>query len=82
MDMDLELFPGREEYYSPTVTALKAPEKIGWEELHRRLPESGMVVGSSLEKLAGKVFRIGHIGTQADPQLVDEAMDVLEKSIN
>ena len=82
LEMGLELFPRREEYSSPTVTALKVPEKIGWEELDRRLRESGMVVGSSLEKLAGQVFRIGHMGTQASPQLIDEAMDVLEKSIN
>jgi aspartate aminotransferase-like enzyme len=80
-EMGLQLFPRREEYCSPTVTALKVPESIGWEELDHRLRESGMAVGSSLEKLAGQVFRIGHMGTQADPQLIDQAMDVLEKCI-
>ncbi len=75
--MGLKLFPRRESYCSPTVTALKVPENVGWDELNRRLREHGMVVGGSLEKLAGQVFRIGHMGSQADPQLIEEAMDIL-----
>jgi aspartate aminotransferase-like enzyme len=82
LDMGVELFPRREEYCSPTVTALKVPSKIGWKELDRRLRESGMVAGGSLEKLAGQVFRIGHMGTQANAQLVEEAMDILQASLS
>jgi aspartate aminotransferase-like enzyme len=80
-DMGLELFPRQEAFSSPTVTALKVPERLGWAELDRRLREAGMVVGGSLEKLAGKVFRLGHMGVQADPRLVEEAMDILEEKI-
>lgn len=80
-EMGLELFPRREEYCSPTVTAIKVPERIGWAELDRRLRSAGMVVGGSLEKLTGKVFRIGHMGTQANPQLVEQAMDILQEMI-
>lgn len=79
--MGLELFPRREEYCSPTVTALKVPARIGWQELDRRLRAAGMVVGGSLEKLEGKVFRIGHMGTQANLRLVAQAMDVLAEAI-
>jgi aspartate aminotransferase-like enzyme len=79
--MGLELFPRREEYCSPTVTALKVPDRVGWPELDRRLRASGMVVGGSLEKLQGKVFRIGHMGTQADPKLMEQAMDVLAEAV-
>ena len=81
-DMGLELFPSSEEACSPTVTALKVPERPGWPELDRRLRRSGMVVGGSLEKLAGKVFRLGHMGSQAAPELINEAMDVLEQVLN
>jgi aspartate aminotransferase-like enzyme len=36
-----------------------------------------MVVGGSYGPLAGKVFRIGHMGSQADTGLVGRGMDVL-----
>jgi aspartate aminotransferase-like enzyme len=82
LSMGLELYPRQESYCSPTVTALKVPERLGWLELDRRLRAQGMVVGGSLEKLAGKVFRIGHMGTQADRRLVEEAMDILAQAID
>jgi aspartate aminotransferase-like enzyme len=31
--------------------------------------------------LAGKVFRIGHMGSQADLGLVERGMDVLEETL-
>ena len=75
--MGLSLYPVDEAGCSPTVTALKVPTSLVWEELDRRLRERGMGVGGSLEPLAGRVFRIGHMGTQADLDLVDRGMDVL-----
>jgi aspartate aminotransferase-like enzyme len=38
-----------------------------------------MVVGGSYGSLAGKVFRIGHMGSQADAGLVVRGMDVLAR---
>jgi aspartate aminotransferase-like enzyme len=37
-----------------------------------------MVVGGSYGPLADKVFRIGHMGSQADRPLIQRAMDLLE----
>ncbi len=79
--MGLQLFPRREEWCSPTVTAVKVPEGIPWPELDRRLRERGMAVGGSLGPLAGKVFRIGHMGAQADLELVRRGMEVLEEAL-
>jgi len=79
--MGLSLYPVDEAGCSPTVTALKVPEHLGWEELNRRLRKQGMGVGGSLGKLAGRVFRIGHMGTQADLALVDRGMDVLARAL-
>jgi aspartate aminotransferase-like enzyme len=79
--MGLSLYPVDEAACSPTVTALKVPESLGWEELDRRLREHGMGVGGSLGPLAGRVFRIGHMGTQADLALVDRGMDVLAQAL-
>ena len=79
--MGLRLFPRREEWSSPTVTAVYVPEDLPWPELDRRLRARGMGVGGSLGPLAGKVFRIGHMGAQADPELVRRGMDVLEEAL-
>jgi aspartate aminotransferase-like enzyme len=76
-ELGLSLYPAEEAGCSPTVTALEVPESIGWGALDRRLREHGMGVGGSLGPLAGKVFRIGHMGAQADMALVDRGMDVL-----
>jgi len=77
--LGLELFPRSEEICSPTVTAVKVPEKISWPELDRRLRSRGLVVGGSLGPLAGLVFRMGHMGRQATPVLVEKALLVLEE---
>ncbi len=76
--MGLSLYPA-EEACSPTVTALRIPERLPWDELDGALRQHGMVVAGSLGPLSGKVFRIGHMGTQADVALVDRGMDVLAR---
>lgn len=80
-EMGLSLYPATEAASSPTVTALRVPEAMGWDELDRRLREQGMVVGGSLGPLADKVFRIGHMGVQANKALVEQGMDVLGRVI-
>jgi aspartate aminotransferase-like enzyme len=47
------------------------------EALDAALREQGMVVGGNYGPLAGKVFRIGHMGSQADMGLAERGMDVL-----
>ena len=81
-DMGLSLYPVSEEACSPTVTALQVPDAMGWEELDQRLRERGMVVAGSLGPLAGRVFRIGHMGAQADRTLVQRGMDVLSEALH
>ncbi len=76
--MGVELFPKSEAICSPTVTAAKIPPGWTWPGLDRALRERGMVVGGSYGPLAGKVFRLGHMGSQARQDLVERGMDVLE----
>jgi aspartate aminotransferase-like enzyme len=77
--MNVRLFPESDAISSPTVTAAYVPEGWTWEELDGALRARGMVVGGNYGKLAGKVFRIGHMGSQADMGLVARGMDVLEE---
>ena len=80
-DIGLSLFPTDAAIPSPTVTAVKVPESITWKVLDERFRQHGLVVGGSYGPLSGKVFRLGHMGSQADMDLIRSAMDVIEKVI-
>ena len=77
--LGVELFPKSEGICSPTVTAARIPPGWTWPDLDRALRARGMVVSGSYGPLAGKVFRVGHMGSQADRELVGGGMDVLEQ---
>ena len=78
-DMGVELFPVREEICSPTVTAAKIPAGWSWADLDSALRARGVFIGGSYGPLADKVFRIGHMGSQANRELVERGLDVLEE---
>jgi len=81
-DMGLSLFPAPDAVPSPTVTAVRVPEGISWPEFDAKLRERGLVVGGSYGPLAGKVFRLGHMGAQADMELMKRALEVIESVTN
>ncbi|GAB9464731.1 Serine-pyruvate aminotransferase [Globisporangium polare] len=62
---------------SPTVTALEIPEWCEWPKLQQELREHRVFLGGSYGPLHGKVMRIGHMGSQADKQLVGKALGIL-----
>jgi alanine-glyoxylate transaminase/serine-glyoxylate transaminase/serine-pyruvate transaminase len=54
-------------YYSSTVTSVAVPEGYNADELRMiALEHFNMSLGMGLNKLAGKVFRIGHLGDTND----------------
>lgn len=79
--MGLSLFPAPDALLSPTVTAVCVPPGMSWKKLDGKLREKGLVVGGNYGCLAGKVFRIGHMGSQAEMGLVKTAMDILEETL-
>jgi len=79
--LGLELYPKEEAFLSPTVTAVKVPSSISWQELDRRLRERGVGVGGNYGPLAGKVFRLGHMGTQASEELVAQTLYALGEAL-
>jgi aspartate aminotransferase-like enzyme len=76
--MGIELFPAAAAVKSPTVTAANIPAGLSWEELDRRCRERGLAIAGSYGPLAGKVFRIGHMGSQADLKLLEHGLNILE----
>ncbi|HHY88102.1 MAG TPA: alanine--glyoxylate aminotransferase family protein [Chloroflexi bacterium] len=77
-DCGLALFPAPDAIPSPTVTAVSVPDGVQWADLDNRFREKGLVVGGSYGPLAGKVFRLGHMGAQARWDLVQQALDVIQ----
>jgi aspartate aminotransferase-like enzyme len=75
----LRLFPDESSLPSPTVTAVHVPEGISWSRLDAKLRREGLVAAGSYGPLSGIIFRLGHMGTQADQCLVEKALDVLKK---
>ncbi len=75
--LGITLWPEQEHYSAPTVTAAHVPAGWSWKALDRALRERGMAVGGNYGHLAGKVFRIGHMGTQANHALLTTGMDLL-----
>lgn len=76
-ELGYSLYPAPGAVLSPTVTAVKVPEGMVWETFDRSLRAHGLAVGGSYGPLAGKVFRLGHMGSQANMELVTRAVEVL-----
>lgn len=79
--LGITLFPAPDAVPSPTVTAAMVPGYIPWSEWDKRLRERGLAVGGSYGPLANKVFRLGHMGAQADMALMEEALAVIEEVV-
>jgi alanine-glyoxylate transaminase/serine-glyoxylate transaminase/serine-pyruvate transaminase len=57
--------------YSDTVTAVVVPEGCNGTDLVRLAAETyGMAFGVGLGEVAGKVFRIGHLGSLTEPMML------------
>lgn len=79
VEIGYSLFPAPGAVPAPTVTAVNVPGAMRWPDFDARLRAHGLVAGGSYGPIAGKVFRLGHMGTQADMGLVNQALEVLEK---
>ena len=81
-ELGLSLYPAADAVPSPTVTAANVPIEISWEAFDDQLRQGGLVTGGSFGPLAGKVFRFGHMGSQADMKLLTRALDVLKEVLS
>jgi alanine-glyoxylate transaminase/serine-glyoxylate transaminase/serine-pyruvate transaminase len=69
-----------DEYAAPIVTAVKARPEFEVAELSRWLEnERGLVVGGALGELAGKMFRVGHLGKAATREYLLDFLVAVEE---
>jgi aspartate aminotransferase-like enzyme len=68
--MGLSVLPS-ETVASPTLTVANMPAGVEWKALGKLLREKYQVVlGGGLGKLEGKIFRIGHMGSIYEPEIL------------
>ena len=79
--LGLELFAKDERYASNTVTAVTVPDGVDAGRLVGRMrTEHGVVLSGGQASLAGKIFRIGHMGKTSEgdiQEVVDGLREVL-----
>ncbi|MET4562148.1 pyridoxal-phosphate-dependent aminotransferase family protein [Lysinibacillus parviboronicapiens] len=66
---------------APTLSCLLYPAEIEDGEFRAKLAEKGVIVAGSLAHLAGKAFRIGHMGNTT-PVMLEEAVKIIGESLN
>jgi aspartate aminotransferase-like enzyme len=78
--LGLSLFP-EEEYASNTVTAVNATDKIDIPKLIQVLREEHeVIVAGGQQKLSGKIFRIGHLGSVYEDD-IKSVLEALNKAL-
>ncbi|MCL4498761.1 MAG: alanine--glyoxylate aminotransferase family protein [Chloroflexi bacterium] len=77
--LGLELFAD-EAHASNTVTAVKVPADVDVSQLLKLLRADGVVLSGGQGSLAGKIFRIGHLGMIHESD-TDEILSALERAL-
>lgn len=68
--------------FSNTVTVFDVPEGTTAQEILETMrSEHGILLAGSLGSLAGKVIRIGHMGSNANEEDMAETMEALWKTL-
>lgn len=81
-NLGVALWTAPEAVNSPTVTAARVPEGHTWSQWQGALRKRGLVVAGSFGPMAGKVFRLGHMGSQARLSLMRQALEAVEDALH
>lgn len=75
--LGIPLWTAPEAENAPTVTAAMIPAGFTWPQWKESLRRHGLVCTGSFGPMDGKVFRLGHMGTQAQSYLMEEAIGAI-----
>ncbi len=76
-NLGIQLWTADTAINSPTVTAALIPHGFTWESWRKALHVRGLDVGGSFGPMAGRVFRMGHMGSQAHKNLVEQGLETI-----
>ncbi|MBA2276587.1 MAG: alanine--glyoxylate aminotransferase family protein [Chloroflexia bacterium] len=80
--LGLELWPAREAIAAPCCTAVHLPDGVTDEALRGTMRDRyGVMISGGYGELAGKLFRLGHMGIAAHPTTLIAQLGVLERSL-
>ncbi|MGN6483077.1 MAG: hypothetical protein ACTHMX_01620, partial [Thermomicrobiales bacterium] len=80
--LGLDLWPAREEIASPCCTAVSVPEGIADADLREVMRNRyGVMISGGYGSIAGKLFRLGHMGPSAHPTAALAQIGVLERAL-
>lgn len=81
-DMGLKLLAVDPQRASNTVTAIMMPDGIEFKALNKKLREQdSVVIASGQDHMAGKIFRVGHLGFFSQHDL-EQAMNAIEMRLH
>lgn len=70
MATGLELLVASKAERSPAVTAIKLPMDISYQALAQGAERLGVTIGGGLQRLEGKIFRVGHLGMLHEMEVI------------
>ena len=80
-ELGVKLWTAPDAVNAPTVTAALIPDGYAWPEWKEALRRHGLICTGSFGPMDGKVFRLGHMGTQAQPFLMEQALDAIAATL-
>ncbi len=81
-NIGIKLWVDEQAIASPTVTTAHIPDNFTWNNFQQILQKQGLIVGGGIGALDGKIFRLGHMGQQAKPELIRQALKIIEQTLN
>ena len=81
-ELGIDLFPTTNAVCSPTVTAALIPAGFEYKTWQKTLRTHGLITAGSFGPMLEKVFRLGHMGVQANSELMQQALDVIKLALN
>jgi alanine-glyoxylate transaminase/serine-glyoxylate transaminase/serine-pyruvate transaminase len=78
--MGLSLFTP-EANRAPTISVVRVPDGMGEARVRSRLLELGVEMGGGLGQLAGKVWRVGVMGYNAEVATVERFLTALQEPL-
>jgi pyridoxamine--pyruvate transaminase len=80
--LGLELWAAREEVAGAAVTGVRLPDGVDDATLRGHLRERyGVMISGGYGELAGKLFRLGHMGLAAHPTYLSAQLAMLERTL-
>jgi alanine-glyoxylate transaminase / serine-glyoxylate transaminase / serine-pyruvate transaminase len=79
--LGLELFTPAT-HRATTINVISVPDGVDEARIRARLLEMGVEMGGGLGALAGKVWRVGVMGYNAQPERVEKFLGALEEALN